>query len=398
MKKNEFLIVLIMILACSITGCFNKEKQMYTVYFITNGGTSLEPIRNVSYDTLINEPNTPTKEGNTFVGWYKEATLTTEWNFSKDKIISNTILYAKWTLNNFNVTFNCNGGSAIGKIENVIYGSALPIYPVPVKQDYVFLGWFKDYLCTEEWIMKTDIVEKDIMLHAKWDKFELGYVFVSSGSISSQNIKIDLNYYMSKFEVTQAEFYRIMGFNPAYFKELENNPIENITWYDAVMYCNKLSISEGIEPYYIISDIVYSGGTNKLSSISYAYVTEVKSGNGLNGYRLPKKQEWEYAARGGNCSKGYQHSGSDFIDSITINGYGKTQKVGGKAPNELGIYDMTGNVEEFTGTVEITDRVRVIGLGGSWEDNFAYSTFSSFRWYPQEYRKRTLGFRVVQTQ
>jgi len=139
------------------------------------------------------------------------------------------------------------------------------------------------------------------------------------------------SFYIGKYEVTQKEWRDVMGSNPSNWKG-DNLPVEKISWYDAVEYCNKLSLKEGLTPCY--------SGSGKGISCNW----------NANGYRLPTEAEWEFAARGGNQSKGYKYSGSNDIGTVAwygSNSGDKTQAVGTKQANELGIHDMSGNVWEW---------------------------------------------------
>ncbi len=127
------------------------------------------------------------------------------------------------------------------------------------------------------------------------------------------------SYMISKFEVTQKQWLAIMGNNPGFYKNCNDCPVTNVSWNDAQAFLNKLNLQTGQK------------------------------------FRLPTEAEWEFAARGGNKSKGFQHSGSNSFDSVawysdTINFTKyviRKHPVGQKACNELGLYDMTGNVWEW---------------------------------------------------
>lgn len=128
----------------------------------------------------------------------------------------------------------------------------------------------------------------------------------------AHEVSVD-SFYISKYEVTQSLFDSVMGGSNSFFVD-ENTPVNNISWQQAVYFIERL---------------------NELTG---------------DNYRLPTEAEWEFAAIGGNQSKGYTYSGSNSIDDVAwYSGSAKkgAQPVGLKKPNELGLYDMTGNVGEF---------------------------------------------------
>ncbi|MCR2804541.1 formylglycine-generating enzyme family protein [Paenibacillus soyae] len=187
--------------------------------------------------------------------------------------------------------------------------------------------------------------------------------FISDKSNYYGESKVIPDFYIGKFEVTQQEWTEVMGSNPSGFKG-NDLPVEMVSWYDAVEYCNQRSLKEGLQPYYDIN----KQKTDPQNKSEYDPLKwTVTTNEGANGYRLPTEAEWEYAASGGQSSKSYAYSGSDEADEAAWywrnagneylsgdwswasieNNRNTTKPVGSKLPNELGLYDMSGNVREW---------------------------------------------------
>ena len=228
-------------------------------------------------------------------------------------------------------------------------------------------------------------------------------------------------------EVTQAEYQSVMGSNPSYFTDnpsigetQANRPVESVSWYDAIMYCNKRSIAEGRTPCYKIGGKDNPSEWGAVPTGSNSTWNAATCDFSANGYRLPTEAEWEYLARGGNLTNSGQttYSGSDTIGSVAWyyeNAYGVgtdspdygTHPVKTKAKNALNLYDMSGNVWEWcwdwwdgsiststpsAGAASGSNRVL---RGGSWY-SIASLCAVSYRGidYPY-YRNYDIGFRVV---
>jgi len=176
------------------------------------------------------------------------------------------------------------------------------------------------------------------MVLAEAGSFEMGSTNGYPDELPVHTVRITRPFYVAKYPVTYEEFdkfcdeilgrMRPEGRGP----HRGQMPVSNVTWYDAVAYCNWLSDKEGLTPCY--------RGKGKVTRCDFS----------ANGYRLPTEAEWEYAARGGHESQGFEYAGSNDPDAVAwyeANSGDKVQFVGLRQANELGLYDLSGNMFEW---------------------------------------------------
>jgi len=239
---------------------------------------------------------------------------------------------------------------------------------------------------------------------------------------------------MGRFHVTQGEWYDVMGTWPSFFDgtndrtgntvspefDRRNLPVEQVRWYEVLVFANRLSESRGLSPAYEMPDAWpdptgWSTDTATWGAVpagNDARWNEVRMVPDSNGYRLPTEAQWEFAARGGDGSPGnYEFSGSDDADEVgwyNDNSGGRTREVGELQPNGLELYDMSGNLWEWiwdwrgdydpadtdnpTGASSGTQRVV---RGGSWMNAVGGLRTSARSGDAPASRFNDLGFRLV---
>ena len=458
------------------------EINIYTISFNANGGTLTDnATQTVKHGEKIAEPSMPTREGHAFLGWYTsndEGLTLGEIAYDFDlAIIGDVYLYAKWIhVHTYSTdwtrdathhwhastcghTTELSGKAAHSFGEYVSNNDATTKADGTKTRECSVCG-YKDTVTDEGSkiiVPEFVFVKGDIVTGAAYPNNFPDGIFIEGRTVTLSD------FYMGKYEVTQEEYASVMTgqkvtvngteyaleSNPSectkdspYYTLFngdvqEKRPVENVTWYDSVWYCNALSEKEGLTKAYNIKVTQVEQVFGKTGY--YIYSANVTLNKNANGYRLPTEAEWEYTARGGDQTApdwNYVFSGADTaagvsygsdknagLDSVgwywynSINGttgdtkptggeqgYG-THQVGKKAPNRLGLYDMSGNVYEWCydmyGTITTTtpaDGVssgwgRAIRGGCWWYNAGASHIFGGSYSAPSE--KLYSGFRVV---
>ena len=215
------------------------------------------------------------------------------------------------------------------------------------------------------------------------------------------------NFEMLSVPVTQELYENVVGENPSHFAG-ENLPVENVSWYDALYFCNRLSVMYGLEPvYYIRKEITEKGffgkekvigsqdifDTDEWNSVPHSGNLEICTAEDKKGFRLPTVEEWKYAAKGG---KNYTYAGSDNLDEVgwhDANSNDMTHEVGLKKANGYGLYDMSGNVWEWCwGAYSSGDRYCCGGSCRNYDGNCKVGSRSDGN---ADNQYSSIGFRIV---
>ena len=345
----------------------------YSIVYRTNGGEL--PSSYVSEYT-IETPQTalpvPKKDGYGFAGWYADPTFKTpvevaaRLQAAENRKLFERTLKRKKAAVTISSTDKTNADTVVNKKQPL--DSALSTLDVIYERH-------------EE--VPVDITpSNDLTLYAKWFRFDAkvvpaGRYIRSAEALQIEDIPYDLE--VSTSEISRSTYMAVMGVDPSddskstYTNEDERmmNPVQNVSWFDAIVFCNKFSIMNGLTPAYKIKGSTDPDDWGPVPINNDEEWIAVEWNQNSDGYRLPTEQEWMWCAMGGPVMKrdlnkegvnvvGYtkKFAGQDTFDSasgkkiknyvwFTSNSKSKTHPSGLTEPNEVGLEDMSGNVWEW---------------------------------------------------
>jgi formylglycine-generating enzyme required for sulfatase activity len=287
-------------------------------------------------------------------------------------------------------------------------GSVIEVYQDRIDRIFFKEGYVPDSIPS---IVTSSTTAKGNLLLVEKGSFTMGDTWGGGDSDEKPTHKVTFtyNFYIRKYETTFDEYDAFCEATGKSSPDDENwgrgnRPVINVSWNDAIAYCNWMSDKEKLPK-------VYDSNGNLLDKNGSITTDPSK----VVGYRLPTDAEWEYAARGDNKSMGYKYSGSDNVDEVawyTSNSGGKTHEIGTKTPNDLDIHDMSGNVWEWcsdwydsgyyaksptTNPYNYTPNSHRVFRGGSCYSSATYVHLANRNSSTPTYTRRDLGFRISRT-
>jgi len=437
--RKLYLVLYLFILLFLFISCENpflvkllEPLAKFTVTYYPDGGIPApnSPVT-MKYGSTIKQPSAMTKSDYIFDNWYMDSAKTIPVTFPII-VTSDVNLFAKWISKKFTVTYYPDGGTPAPSSPIIVEnGSTINQPSAMTKSDYIFDNWYMDSAKTIP-VTFPIIVTSDVNLYAKWISYtemaEKNMVFVPGGSFEMGDDEgwdnarpvhtvILSDFYIGKYTVTQEQYQAVMGNNPSYFTsspatgEVQSKrPVECVSWYDTLVFCNKLSIMAGLSPAYRISGSTNPNDWGIIPNWDYNIAWDaVEIVAGSNGYRLPTEAQWEYACRAGTTTA--YNTGDTISDNTgwyNSNSGDKTHEVGKKSANAWGLHDMHGNVWEWCwdwyGSYSSGAQTNPVGAdsgyyrvlrGGSWNYSAGYTRSSCRDYNSPENNDYGIGFRLV---
>ncbi len=436
-KKSTFIgwiVLFALIVGTTIGGVLllgqdDDETEIHTFYFETNGGTFIDPQVYLQTEK-IELPVNPTKEGYIFAGWYLDEDYLTPIT-AKDLYFSpylgDVTIYAKWVEQPMmiSLSFDPKGGTTVDSVM-VPYGSSLDSY-ITTKDNEYFGGWYLD----DTYRTITITPDENTVLNALWDPMPMKpigesntfYDVPNRTSVGTIYTYVKGGFWMSETETTYDLWYDvyqwaidhgysfsnpgrdgIAGFVGSTPRDNTSYPVTTISYYDVIVWLNALSNKEGLDEVYLdFNSNMPIRDVNQIDLLMYM--------SDANGYRLPTSEEWDMAARLtnavelndqliqsrdqfwtiGSLFSGMTSSLHEAVDYAWLlqNSNERVYEVATKLPNDLGLYDMSGNVCEFVFGINVSGVAR---RGGSFLNN---DVIDQTRYINPYHTAIDLGFRIV---